>query len=826
MKTLNRTLSLALVFALVFSLMSFAFADTTTTSTGYTDAAKITYNEAVAVTSAIGVINGMDTGAFDPQGGLTREQGAKIIAFLKLGPTAAGQISKATSSTFKDVAADRWSSGYIAYCVNQGILAGYGDGNFGPADKLTSCAWAKMLLGALGFKADVEGFTGASWAINVATVAVKAGINDSTIALSADTSINREQACQMAFLTLTATEVQYTGGTSVTVGGTTITTGATRGYVQNVTSEYRNAVSTHNGTTVGDNTMQFCEDHFSKLKLSAASTMDAFGRPANNWIYNLKAVAQGVTDTPVLTFTKPTTQYDVNLAIKNAGYTPNASVATYLNGATATALDTTATSKSTNFALAGYGNTIEIYGNTDGTLDRIVEITPQVTMYATGTIVKDSATTTTVDEGAFNTNDGVNTATLSATAKTVGFASANAFVTAAIAANTPKIPVLVTPVYTGVGTYSSVTSVAVPSIVSGTVTAYNAGSTITVDGKSYTIAKNGVKDPALTISSTTIQAGQKVTLVNDANGNVFYITGTSTTAAYAYVIDAAKSGFTPQAKLLMADGTVTTVTTAVDYSSGSSLIGHFVTYSANTTTSVYTLTDASVAHTGSSAVVTTGNAAMTLNGNSVYANSNTVFLVASNSTPTTYKAYKGIASVPSFSAASTVVWVPNATASTFADIVYLAGTTNAGTTTTTGTFVFKPATASVVTDSTGTYNVVPAVVNGAVTTAKVATSYYSTLATGVYASVTYDGDGFISGLGSSFGTSSAISGTVTKAAANGVIGLGSAYYGYDSSTVVYYVNGGVITASSIGAVMTDATDSYYGVVNASGVLTALYIVAD
>ena len=64
MKTLNRTLSLALVFALVFSLMSFAFAadttaTTTTTTTGYTDTASITYKEAVDVTSAIGVFQGM-----------------------------------------------------------------------------------------------------------------------------------------------------------------------------------------------------------------------------------------------------------------------------------------------------------------------------------------------------------------------------------------------------------------------------------------------------------------------------------------------------------------------------------------------------------------------------------------------------------------------------------------------------------------------------------------------------------------------------------------------------------------------------------------------
>ena len=89
MKTLNRTLSLALVFALVFSLMSFAFAADTTTATtttaatklsDFTDSSKLTYTEAADYLIAAGVVKGDTATTINPQGDFTREQAAKLIA--------------------------------------------------------------------------------------------------------------------------------------------------------------------------------------------------------------------------------------------------------------------------------------------------------------------------------------------------------------------------------------------------------------------------------------------------------------------------------------------------------------------------------------------------------------------------------------------------------------------------------------------------------------------------------------------------------------------------------------------------------------------------
>ncbi len=75
MRTLKKTLALVLVLAMMFSLCITASAD-------FTDAEEITNELAVNTLVALGVIEGMPDGSFDPDGTLTRAQAAKIIAYL------------------------------------------------------------------------------------------------------------------------------------------------------------------------------------------------------------------------------------------------------------------------------------------------------------------------------------------------------------------------------------------------------------------------------------------------------------------------------------------------------------------------------------------------------------------------------------------------------------------------------------------------------------------------------------------------------------------------------------------------------------------------
>ena len=199
---------LALVLALVMSMSL-----VTISNAAFKDADKISNKEAVDVMAAVGVLAGYDNGEFGAKDELTRGQAAKIIAYLDLGGKTADAI-KGSGTVFTDVKATSWYAGYVEYCAGAGYVAGVGGGKFDPDAKVTGVQFAKMLLCALGYKSDVEGYTGADYTISVARDANK---NDLFDALSIVTSANltREQAAQMAFNALKATVVEYQGGTNV-----------------------------------------------------------------------------------------------------------------------------------------------------------------------------------------------------------------------------------------------------------------------------------------------------------------------------------------------------------------------------------------------------------------------------------------------------------------------------------------------------------------------------------------------------------------------------------------------------------------------------------
>jgi hypothetical protein len=98
---------------------------------------------------------------------------------MLLGPTTAEQLT-APTDPFDDVPAGRWSAGCISYLAGEGIIEGYGDGNFGPEDTLSQAAWLKMLLCAMGYDADKNGMGNtANWATKAQALAVKSGLLES-----------------------------------------------------------------------------------------------------------------------------------------------------------------------------------------------------------------------------------------------------------------------------------------------------------------------------------------------------------------------------------------------------------------------------------------------------------------------------------------------------------------------------------------------------------------------------------------------------------------------------------------------------------------------
>ena len=168
---MKKFLSLVLALTMMMSLVTINAG-----AKEFTDDEELNYKEAVDVISEISVVDGYEDGSFKPQNTLTRGAAAKIICNLILGPTTAAELH-ADTAPYKDVPVSNTFSGYIAYCAKEGIISGYADGSFRPAGTLTGYAFMKMLLGALGYDATYEGYTGGNWSINVAKQAIGIGLN-------------------------------------------------------------------------------------------------------------------------------------------------------------------------------------------------------------------------------------------------------------------------------------------------------------------------------------------------------------------------------------------------------------------------------------------------------------------------------------------------------------------------------------------------------------------------------------------------------------------------------------------------------------------------
>lgn len=104
------------------------------------------YASAVYELAERGIIGGYEDGTFKPGSSITRGQAAAIIAkLLNL------ETENVNDPGFKDVSPRLWSFGAIAATAEKGIFRGYGDGRFGPNDKITRAQMASILIKAFDF---------------------------------------------------------------------------------------------------------------------------------------------------------------------------------------------------------------------------------------------------------------------------------------------------------------------------------------------------------------------------------------------------------------------------------------------------------------------------------------------------------------------------------------------------------------------------------------------------------------------------------------------------------------------------------------------------
>ena len=171
----------------------------------FPDSDKIEHTDAVNTMVALGIIKGKDDGNFDPEGIVTRAEMAKMMCVAMNGgkdPNLSG------GGSYPDTVG-HWAAGYIDYCTNLGIVSGDNKGNFNPNATVTGTEAAKMILIALGYNAETEGYVNdAKWDINIG---VDANAKDlyKDVAVIASAGLSRDNAAQMIYNGLNAKMVDY-----------------------------------------------------------------------------------------------------------------------------------------------------------------------------------------------------------------------------------------------------------------------------------------------------------------------------------------------------------------------------------------------------------------------------------------------------------------------------------------------------------------------------------------------------------------------------------------------------------------------------------------
>ena len=639
---MKKFLSLALALVMALSLVTISAG-----AKEFKDDSSITYDEAVAVISEIGVVDGYTDGNFNPQNVLTRGAAAKIICNLILGPTTASALP-ADTAPFKDVPANHEFAGYIAYCAQQGIINGYSDGSFRPAGTLDGYSFMKMLLGALGYDGSIEGFTGANWSTNVAKLALGIGLDDGNDEFVGSKAVTREEACLYAFNTLQADMVDYDSKTSVSVGGAEVVITGSKAEVQ-----YQGVYK----DTMDEEGLQFAEKYFDNLKKD--DTSDDFGRPATTWkLKNEEIGTFANTGDLVATFTAKVTKAKVYSAVgktvsddlKDGAATLNfwmdgvgttvakADVVNYMDKSNTGRIGSTGASNNAN------GTLTEVYVDDDSntTIVMINTYVFQATEdYSTS---KEQVKIADIDNGS-----GIKLSTYTLDIDDsddfdITGVKEDDYILVNVANGEPKIAV-------------------VAEQVTGSVDSYVVGDAATVDGTDYSYSATASADTKAEIKSVD----SDVVLVLDAYGYVIAVDEATGTANYVFITAADTTSSlsnTVKANAYFMDGTSGEITlkkvAGSTKTSDLKAAEGWYTYSKDSADK-YTLTSAAtskyaadydLALTGSADLTTNGKTSLYKVGSTtVRANADTVFVVEDEDGD--IDVYTGIKNVPDITMTAT-----------------------------------------------------------------------------------------------------------------------------------------------------------------------------
>ena len=552
MRNLKRALSLGLTAAMISGLMVMG---SSAASSSYTDVADTDNVEAIEVLKAVGIMVGDESGDFNPDQKVTRNEMAVVMSNLM----AYNVATYKNTSPFTDVPS--WAEPYVAACYTNGITSGYSATVYGGSDSVTTAQAALMLMKALGYFQYSSDF-GNDWQLSTVAQGNKIDLFED-VDSGVKEAMTRNDLAQLVLNTLEAGTVEASSDvTHVTTGDVSVTTGKVEYNYVTSQKDYAKAISkTEAVYATGISTSGYIVELGEKLYdgdlKKTGDTVDDFGRPATEWKYGTETVGT-FAKTPDATWTAKVTKKALYEAATKSVVddleSGEWSMEYYVDGVGTSVkkgdidkyMDKSSTEKINNDADTGNGTLTELYVDDDN---------DQVTVVVSNTYVFQATEDYNKSKNEVKVTNAGDTDEYGITLDDYALDGDDFDI-----AGVSEDDYLLLTVTKTAGSKYEVQSVTPAEVVSGEIESFSKEDDVTIDGTTYKYSakteKDGVKGEITATGGTT-------TLILDQYGYVIAVDDTVVSGNYVY-IEAADTtsniSKTVEANAYFSDGTNATIT--------------------------------------------------------------------------------------------------------------------------------------------------------------------------------------------------------------------------------------------------------------------------